>query len=627
VGGSTHGLFFITAVGSILRLFRFPLSATALLAILSELVEKILVSWRQTLKRLTGAKIVFESLVREGVEFIFGFPGGAVINLYDELMNYPNIKHIRVHHEQGAVHAADGYARSTGKTGVCLVTSGPGATNVVTGVATAFMDSIPIVVLTGQVATNQIGNDAFQEADILGITRTCTKHSYLVEDTGDLARTIREAFHIASTGRPGPVVIDLPKDVVTGECSFGSPVKMQLRGYAPVTTGHPNQIKFAVREILKAKKPVIYAGGGIIHSGAHKELLALAELAQIPVTVTLLGLGGFPADHPLFLGMLGMHGTYAANMAVTHCDLLIAIGSRFDDRVTGKVQAFAPSAQIVHVDIDPSSISKSVTVDVPIVGDAKNVLIRMIQLLKEQGDFWKATRSSWLKEVHRYSAAHPLSYEPSADVIKPQYVIEQIHRLTNGEAIIATEVGQNQMWTAQFYQFAQPRTLLSSGGLGTMGYGLPAAIGAQLAFPNRVVFDIAGEGSFQMNVQELATAVQYGVPIKVAILNNHSLGMVRQWQELFFDKRYSETSMEGQPDFVKLAEAYGAVGLRAEHPSDVVPRLEEALSIQRPVVIDFVVDPEEKVFPMVPAGHSIDQMILAKPRKKARKVVPLTFPS
>jgi acetolactate synthase-1/2/3 large subunit len=580
-----------------------------------------------TLKRRTGAQIIFEGFLREGVEVIFGYPGGAVIHLYDELINHPQIKHLLVRHEQAAIHAADGYARATGKTGVCLVTSGPGATNVVTGVVTAFMDSIPIVVLTGQVATHQIGNDAFQEADILGITRTCTKHNYLVKNTGDLARVIREAFHIASTGRPGPVVVDLPKDVITGEASLENPERFEIRGYAPVTSGHPGQIKLAVREILKAKKPVIYAGGGIIHSGSQEELLALAELARIPVTVTLLGLGGFPGDHPLFLGMLGMHGTYAANTAITQCDLLIAIGSRFDDRVTGKVETFAPSARIIHVDIDPSSISKNVTVNVPIVGDAKNILTRMVKLLKEHGDVWQAARKPWLKEVRQYAAEHPLCYEPSKDVIKPQYVIEQIRRLTGGQAIIATEVGQHQMWTAQFYQFTQPRTILSSGGLGTMGYGLPAAIGAQVAFPGRIVFDIAGEGGFQMNVQELATAVQYRLPIKVAILNNHSLGMVRQWQELFFDKRYSETSLDVQPDFVRLAEAYGAVGLRADHPRDVVPCLEKALSIQGPVVMDFIVDPEENVFPMVPPGHGIDQMILAKPDKKAKKVVPLTFPS
>jgi acetolactate synthase-1/2/3 large subunit len=578
-------------------------------------------------KRLTGAQIIFESLVREGVEVVFGYPGGAVINLYDELLNYPQLKHILVRHEQGALHAADGYARATGKPGVCLVTSGAGATNIVTGVVTAFMDSVPIVALTGQVATYQIGNDAFQEADILGITRTCTKHNCLVKETADLAETIREGFHIASTGRPGPVLIDLPKDVISGQVPFAYPEEVHVRGYAPVTAGHPGQIKLAAREILKAKKPVIYAGGGVIHSGAHRELLALAELAQIPVTVTLLGLGGFPGDHPLFLGMLGMHGTYAANRAITHSDLLIAIGSRFDDRVTGQVESFAPSARIIHVDIDPSSISKNVTVDVPIVGDAKNVLTRLVKLLKDQGDVWKASRKAWLEEVRGYAREHPLQYEPSQGVIKPQYVIQQIHRLTAGQAIIATEVGQHQMWTAQFYKFTQPRTILSSGGLGAMGYGLPAAIGAQVAFPDRIVFDIAGEGSFQMNVQELATAVQYRLPIKAAILNNHSLGMVRQWQELFFDGRYSETSMDVQPDFVRLAEAYGAVGLRADRPEDVVPCLEKALSIQGPVVIDFHVDPEEDVFPMVPPGHGIDHMILEKPDKKARKIVPLTFPA
>jgi acetolactate synthase-1/2/3 large subunit len=580
-----------------------------------------------TVKRLTGAQIIFESLVREGVEVVFGYPGGAVINLYDELLNYPQLKHILVRHEQGAVHAADGYARATGKPGVCLVTSGAGSTNTVTGVVTAFMDSVPLVVLTGQVATYQIGNDAFQEADILGITRTCTKHNCLVKDTADLAQTIREGFHIASTGRPGPVVIDLPKDVIAGQASFAYPEEVHVRGYAPVTTGHPGQIRLAVREILKAKKPVIYAGGGVIHSGAHRELLALAELAQIPVAVTLLGLGGFPGDHPLFLGMLGMHGTYAANRAITHSDLLIAIGSRFDDRVTGQVESFAPSARIIHVDIDPSSISKNVTVDVPIVGDARDVLTRLVKLLKEQGDVWRAPRKAWLEEVRRFAREHPLHYEPSRGVIKPQYVIQQVHRVTGGRAIIATEVGQHQMWTAQFYTFTQPRTILSSGGLGGMGYGLPAAIGAQVAFPDRIVFDIAGEGSFQMNVQELATAVQYRLPIKVAILNNNSLGMVRQWQELFFDGRYSETLLDVQPDFVRLAEAYGAVGLRADRPEDVVPCLEKALSIQAPVVMDFHVDPEEDVFPMVPPGHGIDQMILEKPGKKAKKIVPLTFPA
>ena len=579
------------------------------------------------MKKLTGSQIVFESLAREGVEVLFGLPGGAVIHLYNELMNHPKLKHVLARHEQGAVHAADGYARASGRIGVCLVTSGPGATNVVTGVTTAFMDSVPIVVLTGQVATDQIGNDAFQEADILGITRTCAKHNYLVKSTADLARTIHEAFHIASTGRPGPVVIDLPKDVITGEAAFTYPTKVQLRGYSVVSHGHPNQIKRAVQEIVKAKRPVIYAGGGVIHSGAHKELTALAELANIPVTVTLLGLGGFPADHPLFLGMLGMHGTYGANMAITHSDLVIAIGSRFDDRVTGKLEGFAPSARIIHIDIDPSSISKNVSVHVPIVGDAKNVLDRMARVLKEQGDVWKAARGAWLDQVRRYATEHPLSYEFSDDVIKPQYVIEQIHKLTKGEAIIATEVGQNQMWTAQFYRFNHPRTLLSSGGLGTMGYGFPAAIGAQVAFPDRTVFDIAGEGSFQMNVQELATAVQYGLPVKVAVLNNRALGMVRQWQELFFDKRYSETCPPWQPDFVRLAEAYGAVGLRAEKPRDVIPCLKKALAVRGPVVIDFCVSHEENVFPMVPAGHSIDQMIVREPKKKVRKVVPLTFPS
>jgi acetolactate synthase-1/2/3 large subunit len=565
---------------------------------------------RSNLKRLRGSLLLLECLSREGVQVIFGYPGGAVIQLYDELGRYPGLRHILVRHEQGAIHAADGYARATGKAGVCLVTSGPGATNLVTGLAAAHMDSIPIVAITGQVATGQLGNDAFQEVDILGMTRTCTKYSYLVRKTAEIPTVIHEAFWLATTGRPGPVLVDVPKDVLSGEARMEFPKGITLRGYAPHKTGHPLQVKKAVAEILKAKRPVIYAGGGIIHSGANEELRALAEKARIPVTLTLLGLGGLPYDHPLFLGMLGMHGTYKANMAVHGSDLLLALGSRFDDRATGNVEAFAPQAKIVHVDIDPSSISKSVHVDIPIVGDARIVLGQILQSLGElPAGRWRE-REPWLQQIESWGQQYPLYYEPSDTLIKPQYVIEQIHRLTGGEAIIATEVGQNQMWTAQYYGFRHSRQLLSSGGLGVMGYGLPAGIGAQTAFPERVVFDIAGDGSIQMNIQELATAVQYNLPVKVAVLNNRALGMVRQWQEIFFRGEYHETLLEVQPDFVKLAEAYGVAGLRATRPDEVVPCLREALSIPGPVLMDFHVDPWENVYPMVLPGRGISEMVM-----------------
>jgi acetolactate synthase-1/2/3 large subunit len=577
--------------------------------------------------KMQGSKIFYESLMRENVEVIFGLPGAAIMLLYDELSHFPQIKHILVRHEQGAIHAADGYARASGRPGVCLVTSGPGATNLTTGLAAAHMDSIPVVAFTGQVATNQLGNDAFQEVDILGITRTCTKHNYLVSDTSDLASIIHEAFHIATTGRPGPVLVDLPKDVITGRARLRPPTKVMLRGYNPHIQGHPLQVKRAVAEMLKAKRPVIYAGGGIIHSGAHKELLDLAEGMQIPVTLTLLGLGGLPSDHPLFLGMLGMHGTYAANMAITRSDLLIAIGCRFDDRATGPVEFFAPNAKIIHIDIDPASISKNVVVDIPIVGNAKIVLGQLLDKLREVAPKRKDTLRPWLHEIEGFKKEHPLSYENSDDVIKPQYVIEQIHELTKGEAIITTEVGQNQMWTAHFYKFQHPRSLLSSGGLGAMGYGLPAAIGAQIAFPERVVFDIAGDGSIQMNIQELSTAVQYGLPVKIAVLNNRSLGMVRQWQELFCQGRYSQTLFEVQPDFVALAEAFGAIGLRATSPDEVVPCIKKALSLSRPVLIEFQVAPLEKVFPMVPPGSGINQMLLQSREGKAKQEGPISMPA
>ncbi len=558
----------------------------------------------------TGAQVLMECLNKEKVEVIFGFPGGAVLQIYDELFG-SSIKHVLTRHEQGAIHAADAYARSTGKTGVCLVTSGPGATNTVTGIATACMDSIPVVVFTGQVPTPMIGNDAFQEADIVGITRPITKHNYLVKDVNDLPRVLKEAFYIAGTGRPGPVVVDLPKDIMVDKTTRVYPDKVQLKGYNPTYSGHLGQVKKAAEEILNAKRPVLYTGGGIIISNCYKELLKLAELTQVPVTNTLLGLGGFPGTHNLFLGMLGMHGTWYANNAITDSDLIIAIGARFDDRVTGKISEFAPHARIIHIDIDPSSISKNVKVDLPIVGDAKDVLSKLIKEVKGLKAEGKTPQTKkWLTQIDKWKEQHPLKYNNKSAKIKPQFVVEEIYRITKGEAIITTEVGQNQMWAAQFYKFAQPRSFLSSGGLGTMGYGFPAAIGAQMGNPGRVVIDIAGDGSFQMNLQELATVVQYRLPVKVAILNNRFLGMVRQWQQLFYDKRYSSTCIHCAPDFVKLAEAFGAVGLRAEKPEEVGQVIEQALAINKPVVMDFRVDPEENVAPMVPAGGALKDMIL-----------------
>ena len=564
----------------------------------------------------SGSEILMESLRQEGVDTIFGFPGGAVLGIYDTLVKYSEeIRHFLVRHEQGAVHMADGYARSTGKVGVCLVTSGPGATNTITGLATAYMDSVPLVVFSGQVPTLLIGNDAFQEADMVGITRPCTKHNYLVKDVKNLASTIKQAFHIARTGRPGPVVVDLPKDVVADTTEFSYPSKIKLRGYNPTFQGHIGQIKRAVKLLVKAQKPMIYAGGGVIISGASKELLALAQKLSIPVTTTLMGLGGFPGNHPLFLGMLGMHGTFKANMATTHCDVLLAIGARFDDRVTGRVESFSPHSQKIHIDIDPTSISKSVPVDIPIVGDVKNVLKSMLKYLEEEpAQDWPKMHTSWLRQIGEWEQMSPLSYKAVGQCLKPQFVIQKIQEITDetlgGDVIITTEVGQNQMWTAQFFTFKKPRTLLSSGGLGTMGFGFPAAIGAQVAFPDKTVIDIAGDGSFQMNIQEMATAVQYNLPVKVAILNNHCLGMVRQWQHLFCDRRYSQTLFDVAPDFVKLAEAYGAVGLRATKPEEVEPVIRAALAIRKPVIMDFWVDRNECVYPMVPAGAALTEMLL-----------------
>ncbi len=570
--------------------------------------------------KLKGSQIFFECLKKEGVEVIFGFPGGTVLDIYHEMARH-NIRHILVRHEQGATHMADGYARASGRVGVCLVTSGPGATNTVTGIATANMDSVPIVVFTGQVPTPLIGDDAFQEVDIIGITRPCTKHSYLVRDVNDLAVTIKEAFYLARTGRPGPVVVDLPKDVMQAFADFKYPKKVDLPGYRPTLLAHAGQIKKAYQLISKAKSPVIFAGGGIIASESSGELARFAEFIQAPVTCSLMGLGCFPATtvdgdgirrpNPLWLGMPGMHGTYQANMAISHADVIFAVGVRFDDRVTGKISTFAPKAKIVHVDIDPTSISKNVDVDVPIVGDCRNALQQILQLAENEPIQGLAeSRTAWLDQIAQWEKEYPLTYCPGGELIKPQYVIEKIYEIAGDDAIITTEVGQHQMWTAQFFKFNRPRTLLTSGGLGTMGYGFPAAIGAQVAFPDKLVIDIAGDGSIQMNIQELCTAVCNHIPVKVAIINNTYLGLPRQWQELFYEKEYTGSCLEGSPDFVRLAEAYGAVGLRAERPEEVEPVLRKAFSMKCPVFMDFRVVPEENVYPIVPPGKSITEMLL-----------------
>ncbi|MGD9019366.1 MAG: biosynthetic-type acetolactate synthase large subunit [Desulfuromonadales bacterium] len=562
--------------------------------------------------KLTGSKILLECLLQEDVDTIFGYPGGTVINIYDDLMDSP-IKHILTRHEQAAVHAADGYARATGKVGVAIATSGPGATNTITGIATAYMDSIPMVVITGQVPTPLIGNDAFQEADVIGLTRPITKHNYLVRDIKDLAMTVKKAFYIARTGRPGPVVIDLPKDVQIAATKFEYPESVELRGYKPTFSGNMRMIDKAAKMILSAKKPVLYVGGGASLTDAHSELLELAERLQAPVTTTLMGMASFPTQHELSLGMLGMHGTYYANMAVTNSDLLVALGARFDDRVTGKIATFAPHAKVIHVDIDPTSIKKNVRVDLPIVGDLRDVLKKLNKQLAERQDeveLMHDALKSWHDEIAGWRKDHPMTYKASKTEIKPQFVVEKLRELSSDDAIVTTEVGQHQMWTAQFFHFTQPRTFLSSGGLGTMGYGLPAALGAQAAFPDRQVIDISGDGSFQMNSQELATLVQYRLPVKIVILNNNFLGMVRQWQQLFFDKRYSQTCMELPIDFVKLAEAYGATGLRATKPDQVEDVIRQAFDTPGPVIMEFKISREENVMPMVPAGAGINEMLL-----------------
>ena len=553
----------------------------------------------------SGAQAFVDALVAEGVDVMFGFPGGAVIPVFDVLYDRTDIRVVLVRHEQAAAHAADGYARATGKVGVCIATSGPGATNLTTGIATANFDSVPIVAITGQVATHLIGNDAFQEADTTGVTRPITKYNTLLTDPRHIRRTVKEAFYIARSGRPGPVLIDLPVDVQKADVGGGEEdPEIDLPGYKPNLEGNARQVRLAAEAINASKRPVLYAGGGVIISGATPELRELAEKAHIPVTMTLLGLGALPGGHELSLRMLGMHGTAYANYAIQHADLLIAVGARFDDRVTGKLDAFAPRVErVIHIDIDPASISKNIRVHIPIQGDARNILGQLLPQVAA------TERTEWLAQVAEWKRQFPLTYDRESAELKPQYVVEQIYEVTGGEAIIATEVGQNQMWAAQFYTFKRPRQLLSSGGLGTMGYGFPAAIGAQVGCPDAVVFDVAGDGSIQMNIQELATAVGNKLPVNVAILNNGYLGMVRQWQELFFSHRYSHTHLAGNPDFVKVAEAYGATGIRVERKEEVRAALERAVATPGPVFIDFRVAPEENVFPMVPAGEAIDQMI------------------
>ena len=561
---------------------------------------------------LTGADIFVRSLKEEGVEYIFGYPGGAVLHIYDALYRQEDVQHILVRHEQAATHAADGYARSTGKPGVVIVTSGPGATNAVTGIATAFMDSIPMVVFTGQVPTHLIGNDAFQEADNIGITRPCVKHNFLVKDVSRIAETIKKAFYVATTGRPGPVVVDIPKDITAEKAEFSYPDKVSMRSYNPVHVGHAGQIKRAVKLMRGARRPILYTGGGVILGEASDTLTELARVMNFPVTNTLMGLGAYPATDPLFVGMLGMHGTYEANMAMHHCDVLIAVGARFDDRVTGHIEKFCPNAKIIHIDIDPASISKNVKVDVPIVGCVGNVLKVMLDEIKShdvQAD--AAALRDWWQQIDEWRSKDCLKFDRDSEVIKPQFVLETLYRLTEGDAFVTSDVGQHQMWAAQFYKFDLPRRWINSGGLGTMGFGLPAAMGVQLAHPGATVACVTGEGSIQMCIQELSTCKQYSLPIKIINLNNGYLGMVRQWQEFFYQKRYAMSYMESLPDFVKLAESYGHVGMQITRPGDVEGALIEMLKLKdRLVFMDFLTDKEENVYPMIPAGGGQNEMIL-----------------
>jgi acetolactate synthase-1/2/3 large subunit len=562
---------------------------------------------------LTGAEIVVRCLQEEKVEYVFGYPGGAVLYLYDELFKQERVQHILVRHEQAALHAADGYARATDKVGVALVTSGPGVTNAVTGIATAYMDSIPMVIISGQVPTHAIGQDAFQECDTVGITRPCVKHNFLVKDVKDIASTIKKAFYIAATGRPGPVLVDIPKDITVAKCEFSYPETISMRSYNPVVKGHAGQIRKALQLILGAKRPMIYTGGGVVLSDASPQLTELVRLLGFPCTNTLMGLGGYPATDPQFVGMLGMHGTYEANMAMQHCDVLIAVGARFDDRVIGNPKHFFnPERHIVHIDIDPSSISKRVKVDVPIVGHVKEVLDELLRRLKESRERPDAEAiKAWWTQIELWRARDCLRYDRGASVIKPQYVVEKLYEVTGGDAYITSDVGQHQMWAAQFYKFDKPRRWINSGGLGTMGVGLPYAMGVKLAHPEATVACVTGEASIQMCIQELSTCKQYRLPVKIVNLNNKYMGMVRQWQEFFHGNRYAESYMDALPDFTRLAESYGHVGMKIENPADVEGALREAFALKdRLVFMDFITDQTENVFPMVPGGKGLSEMIL-----------------
>ncbi len=565
---------------------------------------------------MTGAEITIRCLQEEGVEYVFGYPGGAVLHIYDALFQQEKVKHILVRHEQAAVHAADGYARSSDKVGVALVTSGPGITNAVTGIATAYMDSIPMVVISGQVPTYAIGEDAFQEVDAVGITRPCVKHNFLVKDVKDIAATIKKAFYLAKTGRPGPVLVDIPKDISAHRAEFVYPDSVVIRAYHPQGKGDSQQIMQAAKLLMEAKRPMIYAGGGVVLSDTSAQLTDLVKLTGFPCTNTLMGLGGYPANDKQFVGMLGMHGTYEANMAMQHCDVLIAIGARFDDRVIGNVEHFAQNPRkIIHIDIDPSSIAKRVKVDVPIVGDLKQVLDELLAVLRANSQKPDAKEiAGWWKQIEEWRViGGGLRYKNSSEIIKPQFVIETLHKLTGGDAYVTSDVGQHQMWAAQYYKFNHPRRWINSGGLGTMGFGLPAAMGVQLKHPDATVACVTGEGSIQMNIQELSTCKQYHLPIKVLSLNNRYLGMVRQWQEFFHGNRFSESYMDALPDFVKLAEAYGHVGIRIDNPSDVEPAMKEAFARKNDLVfMDFRTDPAENVFPMVPGGKGLSEVVLSE---------------
>jgi acetolactate synthase-1/2/3 large subunit len=566
----------------------------------------------KTAVELTGAEIFVRCLKEEGVELLFGYPGGAVLHIYDALYKQEDVSHVLVRHEQAAVHAAEGFAKSTGRVGVALVTSGPGATNAITGIADAYMDSVPLVVFTGQVPTHVIGSDAFQETDSVGITRPIVKHNFLVKDVEDLAETIKKAFYIAASGRPGPVVVDIPKDVTAAKANFKYPKSIRMRSYKPTIKGHPGQIKRALDLILKAEKPIIYAGGGVILGGASEALTTFTRELGYPITNTLMGLGGYPGTDSLSLGMLGMHGTYEANMAMHHADVVIAIGARFDDRVTGNIEKFCPNAKIVHMDVDPASISKTVKVDVPIVGQVDDILKDLIAALRDSGKQPKESAlKAWWKQIEEWRSMDCLKYDRESERIKPQYVIERLYALTKGDAYVTSDVGQHQMWAAQYYKFDKPNRWINSGGLGTMGVGLPFAMGVQMAHPKATVACVTGEGSIQMCIQELSTCLQYGLPLKIILLNNRYLGMVRQWQEFFYQGRYAMSYMDALPDFVKLAESYGHVGMRIERPQDVDGALKEALAINdRLVFMDFVTDDTENVYPMIPAGAGQNEMIL-----------------